>query len=101
MPFQGRNSVFRAQCATCHTLDGYQAIRPLVDPDFIDANLYALWDQGESYAALEPGEVMDMSELSYPFMPPFVGTEEELEALAAYLSSLAVPTEAATAGGQP
>ena len=94
-------AVFRAQCKSCHTIDGYQAIRPLVDPDFIDANLYALWDQGESYAALEPGEVMDMSELSYPFMPPFVGTEEELEALAAYLSSLAVPTEAATAGGQP
>ena len=26
--------------------------------------------------------------LPYPFMPPFVGTDEEAEALAAYLSSL-------------
>jgi mono/diheme cytochrome c family protein len=100
-PEQMGRAVFRAQCASCHTIDGYQAIRPLVDPDFIDANLYALWDQGEEYAALEPGQAMEMSELSYPFMPPFVGTEEELEALSAYLSSLAAPAEAAAAGGQP
>jgi mono/diheme cytochrome c family protein len=94
-------AVFRAQCASCHTVDGYQAIRPLVDPDFIEANLYALWDQGESYAALAPGQAMNMSELSYPFMPPFVGTEEELEALAAYLSSLAEPVEVALKGDRP
>ncbi len=91
-------AVFLAQCASCHTLDGYQAIRPLVDPDFIEANLWALWAQGEEYTA---GEAVDKAALDYPFMPPFVGTEEELEALAAYLSSLAAPPEAVAAGAQP
>ncbi len=92
-------AVFLAQCASCHTLDGYQAIRPLIDPDFVEANVWALWGQGEEYV---PGEAVDKASLDYPYMPPFVGTEEELEALVAYLSSLAPPTEAvAAAGGQP
>ena len=92
-------AVFRAQCASCHTLDGYQAIRPVIDPDFIEANVWALWAQGEEYV---PGEAVDKAALDYPYMPPFVGTEEELEALVAYLASLAPPGEAAAAaGGQP
>ena len=98
-PEEMGRAVFRAQCASCHTLDGYQALRPLIDPDFIDANLWALWGQGEEYV---PGEAVDKASLDYPYMPPFVGTEEELEALVAYLSSLATPPEvAAAAGGRP
>ena len=57
-----------------------------------------MWDQGESYAELEPGEPVDMAELDYPYMPPFVGTEEELEALAEYLASLATPPQAGRGG---
>jgi hypothetical protein len=34
-----------------------------------------------------------MASLDYPFMPPFVGTEEEMEALVEYLASLTAPPE--------
>jgi mono/diheme cytochrome c family protein len=95
---QGR-AVFRAQCSACHTLDGYQAIRPRVDPDFIEANLFVLRDQGSAFI---PGERVDKTELDYPYMPPFVGTEEEMEALAAYLTSLVTPPDqVATKGVAP
>lgn len=83
--------VFHAQCASCHTIDGYQAIRPLLpeDSDMVLSVVFTLYDQGEAYAALEPGQAMDLAQLSYPFMPPFVGTEEEMEALVEYLAGLA------------
>jgi len=70
--------VFRAQCQMCHSLDGYLAIRPLVagqDAEGLTALLEAL-------RAGRPG------------MPPIVGTEKEIEGLAAYLASLGE-----TAGG--
>jgi len=96
--------IFRAQCASCHTLDGYQAIRPLLpeDPDMTYSVLYALYDQGQAFADLEPGERVDMAELSYPYMPPFVGTEEEMEDLVDYLASLVQPADqVAERGEQP
>ena len=82
--------VFLAQCAVCHTLDGYQALRPLLpeDPDMTYSLVYALFDQAEPYLELEPGETVDKSGLDYPFMPPFAGTEEEMEELVEYLASL-------------
>jgi len=41
-----------------------------------------------------------MSKLKYPFMPPLVGTDEEVDALAQYLGSLqARPRQAAEKGG--
>jgi mono/diheme cytochrome c family protein len=56
----------------CHSLDGYLAIRPLVagqDAEGLAAVLEALRD-------------------GRPGMPPIVGTEEEVKALAAYLAAL-------------
>ena len=48
---------------------------------------------------LERGARVDKSGLDYPFMPPFVGTGEELEALATYLAELVSPaTDVAQAG---
>ena len=94
--------VFRAQCSSCHTIDGYQGIRSLLpeDPDMIYSVLYSLYDQAEIFADLEPGEPVDMSELAYPFMPPFAGTEEEMEMLLEYLTSLvASEPEVAVLGG--
>ena len=87
--------VFRAQCRACHTLDGYLAITDYLpeDPDMIYSVVYTLWDQGEAFTALAPGEPVDKAELDYPFMPPFVGTEEEMEALVEYLATLVVPAE--------
>jgi mono/diheme cytochrome c family protein len=83
-------AIFRGQCASCHTLDGYQGIKPLLtdDPDMTMGVLFALWEQGEAFTSADPGEGVDKTELDYPFMPPFVGTEEEMTALAAYLNSL-------------
>jgi mono/diheme cytochrome c family protein len=96
--------VFRSQCASCHTLDGYLAIRDYLpeDPDMIYGVLFALADQGQAFTSLGAGEVVDMVELDYPFMPPFVGTEEEMEALVEYLSELALPaTQVAAKGVTP
>jgi len=61
--------------------------------------LYALYDQGEMFTALQPGEAVAMGDLNYPFMPPFVGTEEEMEALVDYIASLTSETQAAAKGG--
>ncbi len=131
--------IFRTQCSSCHTLDGYQSIRRALptysdvlnvasgkgvggfdsecarchadvaeadmremlpmpaeiveDPDMIhDLNqgmismtLSHLREMGEAYRAAPRGEMIDTSELHSPYMPPFVGTDEELEALVEYL----------------
>ena len=70
------------------------------DPDMMYSILYALYDQGEMFTALEPGEAVAMGDLNYPFMPPFVGTEEEMEALVDFIASLTAPEgEAAAKGG--
>ncbi len=93
--------VFDAQCRSCHTIDGYLSIRELApeDPDMMYSVLYALYDQGEMFTALQPGEAVAMGDLNYPFMPPFVGTEEEMEALVDYIASLTSETQAAAKGG--
>ena len=76
--------VFRAQCASCHTIDGYQGIRELLpeDSDMTLGVLFAMYEQGQAFTELERGQSVDKSGLDYPFMPPFVGTDEELEAAA-------------------
>ena len=78
-------AVFRAQCASCHTLDGYLSIRKrtaAADADFLGLLLTALRDDGPKWAARPPQKP------DYPFMPPFVGTDGELSALVTYLDSL-------------
>ena len=148
--------IFRAQCSSCHTLDGYLAIRPLLptltdmeavvaegpagaaayaaecapchgdvehaemvemlpsvdeirgDPDFIrelnagmiTMTLFELREMGEEIAAFDRSKVFDMRELTRPTMPPFVGTDEELEALSSYLASLdGADADSAVQGG--
>jgi len=71
-PTSKGEQIFRGQCQMCHSLDGYLAIRPLVagqDAEGLAAVLEALRD-------------------GRPGMPPIVGTEEEVKALAAYLAAL-------------
>ena len=53
---------------------------------------------GDQLAELPPGQGIDKAGLSYPFMPPFVGTYEEMEALVAYLASIAPATPEAPEG---
>jgi len=86
-------AVFRAECASCHTVDGYLSIRKLVapvDPDMLRGILSALHEEGKDYASgkyAHDGHV-STEKLDYPLMPPLVGTDEEQEALASYLLSL-------------
>jgi cytochrome d ubiquinol oxidase subunit I len=95
-PVSRGRAVFRAECSSCHTLDGYLSIRKrtaAADADFLTLLLTALRDDGAKWAA-RPPEKPD-----YPFMPPFVGTDDEMSALVAYLDSLKPkPTEEASRG---
>jgi len=138
----GRN-IFRTECSSCHTLDGYQSIRRVLptysdvlgvaggedagtfksecaachadvsevemremlptlaeivqDPDMIhDLNqgmiymvVSQLQEMGEVYAAAPRGEIINTADLHSSYMPPFVGTDEELEALVEYLAFVA------------
>jgi hypothetical protein len=67
--------VFRAQCASCHTVDGYNSIRFAV--------------KGWSWVMIDY-QLQHLNELK-GFMPPFVGTEEERKALGAWLASMGPP----------
>lgn len=61
--------IFRLQCMACHTLEGYNAVVPLSDK---------LTERGIEAQLTGMGKVNT-------YMPPFVGTELEKKALAAYL----------------
>jgi len=64
--------VFRVQCASCHTVDGYNSIRIAV--------------KGWSREMIDY-QLLHLNELK-GFMPPFVGTDTERQALAAWLMTL-------------
>ncbi len=71
-PVRLGRKVFRAQCMSCHTINGFNGIRFAVkgwDRDFLDHQILYL-NQLKGY------------------MPPFIGTDEEREALVAFLLSL-------------
>lgn len=88
--------VFRTQCAACHTIDGYLGIRERVYDSAEDNADYlmVMQAQGEYYLELEPGQIAATAEFDIPYMPPFVGDEEEIEALAEYLATLAAESAA-------
>jgi mono/diheme cytochrome c family protein len=93
-PVSKGRAVFRAECAACHTRDGYLSIRKrtaAADADFLALLLTALRDDGAKWTATPPQKA------DYPFMPPFVGTEEEMGWLVAYLDSLKSPAAVKTA----
>ena len=64
--------VFRVECASCHTVDGYNSMRFAV--------------KGWSQPMIEY-QLLHLNELK-GFMPPFVGTEAERQALRDWLASL-------------
>ncbi|MFB3910359.1 MAG: cytochrome ubiquinol oxidase subunit I [Candidatus Eisenbacteria bacterium] len=64
--------LFRFQCASCHTIDGYNGIRPLIRG----------WR--ESFLA---EQLRHLDELK-GYMPPFAGTDEERRCLAHFLAGL-------------
>jgi hypothetical protein len=67
--------IYRVQCASCHTLDGYNSIRLAV--------------RGWSWSMID--YQLDHLSTLKGFMPAFVGTEEERQALGAWLASLNSP----------
>lgn len=71
-PVESGADVFRVQCASCHTVDGYNSIRFAV--------------KGWSREMVDY-QLLHLNELK-GFMPPFVGTESERRALTAWLISL-------------
>ena len=78
---------FRLQCGACHAVDGYNGIRPLVEG----------WSQGYTFDQLQHLDTLK------EIMPPFLGTNEERRAVAAYLASLNQEEEstAALTEGKP
>ncbi|MGQ9835580.1 MAG: cytochrome ubiquinol oxidase subunit I [Thermoanaerobaculaceae bacterium] len=98
-PVAKGRAVFRAQCAICHTENGYLGIRKLIEPveaDMLSGIFAAMQEDGQAYSSgkyTHQGHVATQN-LNYPFMPPLVGTDEEMEWLVAYLMSLK-PTRAA------
>ncbi len=83
-------AVYRAECSACHTLDGYQSIRAVtgaMDRDMLTSFLDESRKDGEAWRArLVRGAAPPNP--GYPSMAPFVGTDGERDALAAFLVSL-------------
>jgi cytochrome c553 len=71
-------AMYRGQCMVCHTLDGYRPTRTLL--------------AGRDRAAI--GNLLQIlhehkpDSIYFPFMPPLVGTDEEIAALGDYLDTL-------------
>lgn len=66
--------VFIGQCITCHTVDGWRSKRSLT-------NRMDGWTEDDMTSFIPTMHNVRVA------MPPFMGTDEELEALAAYLST--------------
>lgn len=72
--------LYQGQCIACHTIDGWRSTRAF----------------GERLAGFDEeslAQYIDTLHEARPFMPPFVGTDEEREALAAYLMKVSSPQE--------
>jgi mono/diheme cytochrome c family protein len=89
---QGRE-LFRALCASCHTIDGYLAVRPLVGgkgPEALDGVLarLALPTDAAGKAAAWNAVPLHVKTWRNRRMPPFAGTDDERRVLAGYLALL-------------
>jgi len=82
-PGRSGGEVFRVECASCHTVNGYNSIRFAVKG----------WD-----GAMIDYQVAHLNELK-GFMPPFVGTEAERKALVDWLVNLNPRPASPGAGG--
>jgi len=87
---QGRE-LFRALCASCHTIDGYLAIRPLVrgkGPEALNGVLARLAVPTDAAGAASAWNALPVHVKTWRSrrMPPFAGTDEERQILAGYLA---------------
>jgi cytochrome bd-type quinol oxidase subunit 1 len=73
-------TIFDLQCRICHTVQGFNGIKPLING----------WREKTLY------EFIGVMHETKRFMPPFLGTDEERQALAAWLYSLQSPPDPKT-----
>lgn len=85
--------LFKMLCSACHSIDGYNAVRPLVrgkSAEAIDGLLGKLASpvdsQGKPTTWSDPN--LRLNTWRHRRMPPFVGTEVERRALALFLAQL-------------
>ncbi len=76
--------MFAGQCLACHTEDGYRSMKRLLRGRDLDAirNVLGMLNDTEKESPYRS------------FMPPLVGTKDEVEALAQYLNNMANPPAA-------
>jgi mono/diheme cytochrome c family protein len=79
--------IFRVECQSCHTVDGYRGVRRLLAA--------RQWDAGQLDAMLGSLDMMHNG-----VMPPFAGNDGERDALSAYLATLYHASPAPTEGAQ-
>jgi mono/diheme cytochrome c family protein len=98
--------MFKLSCSSCHSVDGYLAIRPLVENQSVAAlertlsNLARPVDSaGNPTSWSDPG--LQLATWRGRRMPPFVGTDAERRALAVYLSRLGGTPDAGVEAAVP
>ena len=95
---------YQAGCASCHSDTAYEEMVEFMpgaeemqeDPEMIfdllsgmiTGTLDQLRDMGQAYVDADRTVQFDTQTTAYPMMPPFVGNDEDLEALAAFLGIL-------------
>jgi mono/diheme cytochrome c family protein len=89
---EGRD-VFRFACASCHSVDGYNAVRPLVQGRSVDAidgmlRRLALPVDAAGHPTRWDAPGVRLATWRGRHMPPFVGTDAERRALATHLALL-------------
>ncbi|MEK4801329.1 c-type cytochrome [Oceanobacillus sp. FSL K6-0118] len=73
--YEAGEEIYKGQCLSCHTIDGWREKRAF-------SNRLNGWTE-ENIA-----QYIETLHETRPFMPPFVGTDEEREALAHYLQKV-------------
>jgi len=75
-------AMFRGQCMSCHTVDGYRSMKRFLDGRDAKAvgNILSMLRQNKADSPY------------HAYMPPLVGKDEEVAALQAYLLTLNQPS---------
>lgn len=100
---------YEVSCASCHSDTAHKEMveyMPSADemreaPEMVTdllsgmiiANLELLRDMGQAYSEADRTVQFDTQTTDYPMMPPFVGNDDDIETLAAYLATLTLDTE--------
>lgn len=77
--------VFNLACTRCHTVDGVNGIRGILDRMYSDRDP---WGYAKPWSRESIATYVGAMHNARPFMPPFPGNEREKQALAAWLESL-------------